>query len=446
MNDRVNKLMKDPKKGLIKLAIPMIISMVFSTMLYFVDTIFVGGLGSEALAGVGLAFPIFFLVFAFGMGVSIGTTALISKRMGEKNKQWAEETALHGLLIAGIMAVIFTSVAFFTGSITPYLGGGELVSSLSAQYLEVLFGGVSIFFILFALEAILRGEGDTKTPMKLSIVYTVTNAILDPIFIYSLNMGVRGAALATVTAGGLALLLYLWYIVLAKKSYLQINFREFIYTPQIIKNILGVGMPSAVAQAMLSVAVLGVNWILSGFGDSAIAAYTVGFRIDSLAILPMLGLAGGVVPMMGFYRGSKDWKGARKVERIAIKYVFVFGVIGGAVIFLLSGILPTFFSSDSEVIGMATEYLRISSLSYAFLGTAIVLSSAFQGLGKGMHSLGITMTRAVLFVIPISYYLAYYTDLGVTGVWIGVATSMVLAATLAFLWIESYFKKLCASC
>jgi putative MATE family efflux protein len=444
--DRVGKLMENPGRGLLTLAWPMVVSMLFSTLLHLADFIFVGGLGPEALAAVQLAFPIFFLVVAISSGVNIGTTSLIARRLGEKNKKWAEESALHGILLAVTLAVAVTALALFVEPIAYSLGGSPEVSALASQYLGVFFSGVIVFFLVFTLQAILQGEGDTKTPMKFSITYVVINIILDPIFIYYFNLGVGGAALATVLSAGIALMLAIWYIIIAKKSYLQINPREFIYTPQIIKNILKVGLPAGTAQITLSIMVLGINLILSSFGDLAISAYGIGFRIDSMAILPMLGLASGVIPMVGYFRGSGDYVGARRVSRLALKISLIFGVVIGTLIFLLSGIFPHLFIDDPVVTSMATNYLRIVAFAYPFIGAFIVLSASFQGMGRGMPSLVITLSRSLLVVLPLSFFLAFYTELGVTGVWVGILISTMITAGFAFGWIEVYFKRLCGAC
>jgi putative MATE family efflux protein len=443
MSERIGELMKNPRRGLFTLAGPIMVSMFFSMLLNFVDFFFVGGLGPNALAGLQISFPLFFALIAIGSGVGIGTTSLIARRLGERNKKWAEETALHGLLLAMVIAILPTSMALFAGPLSSNLGGGPEASLFAAQYMQIILAGSLVFFLVFSMQSILQGEGDTKTPMKLAIVFTVSNIILDPIFIYTLGMGVQGAALATVLSEGIALALYFWHIIFSKRSYLKIKPREFIYTPQIIKNILKVGFPATVAQIGLSIAVGGVNAILSGFGDPAISAYGIGFRVDSLAILPLLGLGAGVVPMVGYFRGAKDYPGARRVYRLALKIGMAFALATGVLIFLLAGVLPRIFTSDPGILGMASDYLRVVAFAYPFIGMAIILSSAFQGMGKGMPSLIITMTRAILVVIPVAYYLAYRTDLGVLGVWVGITVSAVFSGTAAFAWIEDYFRKIC---
>ncbi len=445
MNERIAKLMENPKKGLLILAWPMILSTFFSTLLNIVDFFFVGGLGPNALAAVQLSFPIFFLIIAVGSGISIGATSLIAKRLGEKNKEWAEETGLHTLLLAVILAVAVTCLAPFAGEMSKGLGGSPEVARLTADYIGVIFLGAMIFFPVFAFASMMQAEGDTKRVMKMSVTFTVANIILDPIFIYTLGMGVKGAAIATVLAEAIAFSLYIRHIIVRKASYLQIHPRRFIYTPQIIKNILKVGLPMAVGQIGLSIASLAINLILSGFGDRAISAYGIGFRVDSLAIMPVLGLGAGAVPLIGYFRGRKDFKGARKVQRYALKLVVMYGIGLGAVMFLLAGVVPSLFTNDPGVLLMASDYLKIMAVSYPFFGIAIITSSSFQGLGKGMPSLVIMLSRTVAIAIPLCYYLANYTDLGVNGVLFGIVISAVASAAMAVVWIESVFRKLCGA-
>jgi len=443
MNERIEKLMENPRRGLLILSWPMIVSMVFSTLLNFVDFFFVGGLGPNALAAVQLSFPIFFLIIALGSGISIGTTALIAKRLGEKNKLWAEEAGMHSLLLAFLVSLVFTAMVLFIDPISHSLGGSPEVAHLAADYMSIIFAGSSIFLLGFAMIAILQSQGETKLIMKLSIAYTLINIILNPIFIYTLGMGIKGSAIATVISEAFALVVYVWHIIARKKTFLQIRPKEFIYTPQIFKNILKVGLPAAVAEIGLSIAVFGINLILSGFGDSAISAYGVGFRLDSLAILPILGLGAGTITMVGYFRGAKDYAGARRVYRVAIKTSLIFTVAIGALMFMLSWVVPHMFTKDAAVLSMATGYLQIIAFSYPFIGIAIVLSSAFQGLGRGLPSLVITMARAILIALPVAYYLAYHTPLGVTGAWVGLLASSVFSSLAAFVWIERYAHKMC---
>jgi Na+-driven multidrug efflux pump len=183
----------------------------------------------------------------------------------------------------------------------------------------------------------------------------------------------------------------------------------------------------------------------AGFGDKAISAYGIGFRVDSLAIMPVLGLGAGAVPLIGYFRGRKDFKGARKVQRYALKLVVMYGIGLGVIVFALAGIMPMMFTNDPDVLRMASDYFRIIAVSYPFFGIAIITSSAFQGLGKGMPSLVIMLSRTIMIAIPLCYYLANYTEWGLNGVILGIVVSAIASAAMAVVWIESVFKKLCGA-
>jgi putative MATE family efflux protein len=444
MKDRIDRLMENPQKGLITLATPMIISTVFSTVLNLVDFFFVGGLGPNALAAVQVSFPVFFLIISLGQGLIIGSTALISKRMGEKNKKWAEETGLHALFMALVLSALFTFMALGTPQIAESLRVGPQVTSMASDYMQVIFMGSTVFFLVFALQSILQGEGHTRMVMKVSLIFTFLNAALDPPFIYWLNMGVGGAAIATVIAAGVALAYAAWHIIWAKRSYLQINLREFIYTPQIIKNIFRVGIPAAASHIGLAASIFGFNFILAGFGDSFVSAYGIAFRIDSFAILPVLGLSGGLIPLIGYFRGAKDYKGAHKANRLALKMSLAFGLLVTLVVFLVAPYAGGLFTSDGRVIALSAEYLQVRSLSYVFAGMAIVISAAFQGMGRGMPSLVITLLRSLLLVLPLAFIFSRYWEMA--GAALGIVIATIVAAILSFLWIEQYFKRICSEC
>ncbi len=444
MNERISKLMENPQRGLITLATPMIISTVFSTILNLVDFFFVSGLGPNALAAVHVSFPAFFIIISLGQGVIIGSTALISKRMGEGNKKWAEETGLHAIFIALLLSAIFTIMAVWAPQMAGGMGVGPEVTAMASDYIQVIFLGSFVFFILFALQSVLQGEGHTRMVMKISLIFTFLNAALDPLFIYWLDMGVGGAAIATVIAAGTALAYASWYIILSKKSYLKINPREFIYTPQIIKNIFKVGIPAAGSHIGISIMIFGLNFILAGFGDKAVSAYGIGFRIDSFAILPILGLSGGLIPLLGYFRGARNYEGAHKVSRLALKMSVAFGLLAGILIYFSAPYLGGIFTDDPEVIAITISYLQIMAFAYVFIGTGIILSAGFQGMGRGMPSLVITLIRAIVLVIPLSYILSGYY--GVSGVATGIVLAAAGSAFVSLVWIEYYFRKICTEC
>ncbi len=434
--NRVDSLMKDPRRGLLLLAWPVIVSSLFTVLLNFVDAFFVGGLGPEALAAMQTSFPIFGFMLAIGVGLTIGANAVIAKRLGEKNKEWAEETALHCLFLTLLVSIGFTLLAFLSPQIAAAMGGGPVVQKMASDYIGVILAGSAVMFFSFALASILQAEGDTKTRMKAAAVMTMVNVILDPIFIYQFNMGVGGAAMATVIAQLFALAMYARMVLHKRSSYLQLRLKEFRYTPQIITSILKIGVPSMVVQMTLSITVIGFNLLLAGFGDDAISAYGIGFRADSLAIMPILGLAAGVVTMVGYYRGARDYRGARKVYMSGLKYMLVFSLLGGATMFLISDFLPHVFTADAEVISLASQYMKIIGLAYPFIGATIIISSAFQGLGRGLPSMVITMARAVLVAIPAAWLLGYGAGMGPIGVLLAIPVSAVFSSAFAVIWIE----------
>ena len=219
-SDRAEELMKDPKKGLFKLALPIMAAMVIHTLFNVVDTFFIGRIGPEAIAALTLSFPIVFLMIAFAGGISTGVTSLVSRFIGANNKRGADNAAEHGIILALLIALVFTSIGLlFNEQIFSFFGLTGLTLEYSIAYMNVIFAGSVFMFFTFFAGAILRGEGDAKTPTKIISASLILNMILDPIFIYTMGLGVSGAAIATVLSRAIASLFLIYFLFVKKGSF-----------------------------------------------------------------------------------------------------------------------------------------------------------------------------------------------------------------------------------
>ncbi len=435
-------------KTILKLAWPNMIGFLMQVSYNLADTIFVGRLGAEAIAAVSLAFPIDLFMYALGGGLVAGTTSLISRYIGAKQYKNADNAAEHSMLIALVLSIFFTIVGlWFMKPLFIFLGATSSILPMSIEYSRWIFlGSASIFFFL-AASAIIRSEGDMKTSMKFMGISVVLNLILDPIFIFGItlfgtniipSMGVAGAAIATVIARVVGCVLVLNHL-LKDRSMIKLRLKDFKYNYLFIKNIFSVGIPSSLSQLVMSVGVLLLTKLTSNFGEAAIAAYGIGFKLDMVAFLPTIGIGIAILTMVGQNVGAKNYLRAKNIAWVgcAIAGSFILAI---ALIFLSAPrFLISMFNDNPELVKYGSSYIRYIAPTYLFIGVIMILSFAFQGFGKGFPGIIIALFRLGIVAVPLAYFLTLNLGYGLTGVWIAIAASNVLTGVFSATWFY-WFK------
>lgn len=441
---RAEELMRDPKGGLFRLGLPVMIGMLAQTLFNIVDTIFVGRLGAEAIASVTIAFPIAFIIIAIGSGVGIGTTSLVARMIGAKRKGSADRAAENAIVLAVIMSVLISVTGILTSRIL-FTGMGVTggVLEMSVAYINIIFSGMLFMMFMMITSHILHGEGNTKTPMKIMMTTAVLNAILDPVFIYLLGYGVPGAAMASVISRviGAAVMFHIFFV--KKSSYVDISFRRFRFDLKVVKDIFGVGIPASLSQMSTALGLLVLNVFLISLGSVYVAAYGLGFRIDMIIIMPIIGISSGLITMVGMYVGAKDFSKAKWITKYAMKISIMIMCAAGFLFFLAAEYIMMVFTSDPRVIMSGAEYLRIVVLSYPFAAIGIMVYSSFQGAGRGFPALFLTFLRVILISVPVAYVLTFVYGFGATGIWIGVSLASVITGVLALIWHSCFHYEKC---
>ncbi|MDD4749782.1 MAG: MATE family efflux transporter, partial [Methanosarcinaceae archaeon] len=307
----VKTLQGDPKKAIIKLALPMIVAMSVQTIYTLVDTFWVSGLGADALAAMGFAFPFYFIQMALTNGLGVGGGAAISRRIGARDKKGAENVGLHTLVLMLLTIVCFTILSLsFVEEIFRLSGAGK-TTGLAVAYSEILFGGSLIIFFANVGNAILRAEGDSKRAMLAMVLGSGLNLVLDPIFIYTLDMGIAGAAWATLISFGLSCFMMFYWFFVKKNSYLSFDFEDFRLEKSIIQDILRVGVPASVQQITMALTALIMNLIIVAVSNTdMVAVYSTGWRIATIAIAPLVGISMAVVSVAGAAFGAREFEKA----------------------------------------------------------------------------------------------------------------------------------------
>lgn len=457
----VKTLMGDPKKAIITLAIPMIIAMSIQTIYNFVDALFVSGFGSNiftdafvadtgslAIAAIGYVLPFFMISIALSTGMGVGSASAISRRIGSRDKKGADNVAEHSIFIALLFAIIFTIILFVSSEkLFEVIGAGDSLP-LAVSYGRIIFAGsINIFFINIAT-SILRGEGDAKRSMYAIALGSILNIILDPIFIFTLKLGVSGAAYATVLSMSITSFVLIYWLFFRKDTFVNFKLKHFKFKKEILTDIFKVGLPAAFQQISMSITMLIINLIIIHValaGDEGITIYTIGWRIVMLAILPILGLATATISVTGAAFGAKDYNKLNIAFLFSIKFGLLIEIIIAFFIFALSPMITSIFTTGSGFEGIKgdiTTFIQISCLFYPGAAFGIASSATFQGVGKGVYSLIATLIRTIILTTLLAVVFCCFFDLNLEGVWWGIVIANVIGSMISFIWAKYFINSL----
>ena len=442
----VKTLLGDPKKAIIKLAIPMIVAMVVQTLYNLVDAIWVSGLGADALASVGFVFPFLFMGTAIATGLGIGGGSAISRKIGAKDKKGADNVAVHTIILMFIIAIIYAIPLFVFAEGIFRAIGAEQTTEMATLYARIMYTATVITFFTFIANAILRSEGDAKRAMFAMVLGGILNVILDPIFIYIFGWGVPGAAWASVVSMSISAMLLFYWLFMKRNTYVSFHFRGFHFNKLIIKDILVVGLPASVMQLSMSIMMLIMNGIIVYVsGTDGIAVFSAGWRVATMASMPLLGMATAVVSVTGAAYGARDYYKLDVAHMYALKIGIIIETSIAVVTFIFAPVITAAFtqSADTARIGNdITNFLRIVCIFYPATAFGMLSSAVFQGVGKGLYSLIVTVLRTIILTAPLAWLFAVVFNWGLTGAWWGLVTANIIGGAVTFAWSKLYVKSL----
>ncbi|XRP97729.1 MATE family efflux transporter [Methanocaldococcus sp. 16A] len=435
----VEILLGNPKKAIIEVSKPIIVATFIESIYSLVDSIWVSGLGADALAAVGASFPILISIYAVSWGLSVGISSGIARRVGAKNKVEADKVANHAIILALISGILYILAVYPNlDTLFSLMGTYGACKSLAIKYSNILVLGVVIFTICDALYGIFRGEGNTKIVMIASVVGTLTNIILDPIFIYMLNLGISGASYATLIAITISLLILAYNLFIKKACYVTVKLSKFKPNLDIIIDLIRVGIPSALMEMTVAVSFFIMTSIIMIVGGSeGLAVYTGALRITEFGFIPMLGLASGATSVIGATYGAKSFEKLKTAYFYTIKIGILMEIVIVALIMLLSPVLAYLFTYTEVSMGIHEELvraLRIVPLYLLFTPFILTTSAMFQGIGKGEKSLIIAIFRSLVCHIGYAYLFAIILGLGMFGIYGGLVTGEFTSGIFAFLF------------
>jgi putative MATE family efflux protein len=428
---------------LFRLSIPSIIAMAVQAFYNVVDSIYVGRLGTDPLSALSLSFPLQMIIIAIAVGTGIGTSSLISRRLGEGEKEKAANAAEHVILASILYSIVIAIIGFFfSDKLFVIFTDDPNLITLGTEYISIiLMGSIALFFPMIS-NNILRGEGNTFIPMVTMLIGAVLNIILDPFLIYGLwifpKLGIQGAAIATVSARLLSGI-FLVFMLFSDKNELKLNLKNFSFDFNIIKEVYKVGFPAMVMQLLASLMLSGMNRILASFSTTAIAAAGIYFRLQSFVFMPVFGLNQGFMPIVGYNYGHNNPKRMLKTIKLAGVIAFVFTTAGFILFQTIPEQIVSLFSTDPELIEIGSMALKRISIAFPVIGPAIIVSTTFQALGKGLPSLIFSFLRQIIILLPLMYILGQVYGLDI--LWYSFPISEFISIIPAAIWLKITLDK-----
>lgn len=444
----VRTLLGDPKRAVIRMSLPLIIAMGVQTLYNLADAVWVSGLGSDALSGVGFFFPMSFMIMALAAGIGIGGGAAISRRIGGRDEAGADNVALHMLLLMVMVSLVITVPAFFLSSrLFEMMGAGDALHE-AVSYGRVMFLGTFLVFFPVIGQSVLRAEGDTKRAMVAMIAGSLLNVVLDPVLIYlpPFKMGVAGAAWASLVSMLLTSLLLFYWLFLRKDTFIRLHPSRFIPSLKVVRDIMGVGLPASLQQMSISLnMMIMVLLVVKVGGTDGIAVFSSGWRVTSFAIIPVMGIAAALTSIAAAAYGAKAYHKLRRSLEVGIKMALVIEMAFSLIAFFFAEPLSLLFTWSEGSAHLADDlvvFFRITSLMHFSAAFGMLSSAVFQAIGKGFNSLVVTLLRTVLLTAGFSYLLSVTLGLGLPGIWFGIMLGNLTGAAIGYGWLMAYLRGL----
>jgi putative MATE family efflux protein len=442
----IKTLLGDPKKAIITLSLPMIVAMIVQTLYNLINRIWVSGLGTEAAAAVGFAFPLLFMGTALATGLGVGGGSAISRKIGAKDKNGGDNAAAHTLILMVIAALAYAIPLFiFAEDIFRLIGAGEATKT-AALYAQIIYAASIIMFFTSIATALLRSEGDAKRSMFAMILGGILNVVLDPLFIYVFGWGVPGAAIASVVSISVSAILLFYWLFLKKNTYLTIHFHGFHFNRHVIKDILTVGLPASLLQLSMAIMLFIMNIIVERIhGTDGVAVFSAGWSVAMTASMPLLGMATAVVSVSGATFGAKEYKKLDIAHLYALKIGILIETAIAIATFLFAPFITLAFTTSPDMVHLGddiTTFLRIICIYYPATAFGMLSSSLFQGVGKGLYSLIVTILRTIILIIPLAWLFGITLGWGLPGAWWGLVIANIIGSAVTFIWAKLYVNTL----
>ena len=435
-------------KAIFLLAVPMVVEMLMEAIFAVADIFYVSKLGADAIATVGITESLITIVYAIGVGLSMATTALVSRRIGEKDNKKAGRAAFQSIL-TGLIVSFFISIpgVFFAEDLLRLMGASEKIYTEMASYTAIMLGGNAVIMLLFIINAVFRSAGDAAISMRILIIANLLNIVLDPILIFGFGpipaLGIMGAAIATNIGRGLAVV-YQFYLLFNGKKRVQLTLSNVRIHLATIKKLIRLSV-GGIGQYLIATS----SWIflvriISVFGSEALAGYTIAIRVIIFALLPAWGISNAAATLVGQNLGAKQpdraSKSVWKVGKINMIYMGIVSII----LFLIPEAIIGLFTTDVAVLSSGISSLKVISLGFLFYGLGMTMVQALNGAGDTITPTWINFFCFWLLEIPLAYFMALEFNIGESGVYyaIIIAESVMTIVAVYFFRLGKWKLKM----
>jgi len=414
MKKQLNLIEDKISQLFIKIAIPSSVGTVFMTLYNVVDTYFAGKISPDALAALAQTFPVYFIIIALGVGITIGTTSLISNALGAKEKKKAAYIFAQSISLAFLVSIIVTLLGILLGpKIILLINDSNKTMLLSMEYLNIIFAGSIFIFIQMTVNSYLTSTGDTKTTRNVLIFSFFLNIFLNPLFIFGYGlipaMGMKGIAISTIISQALGVIYIIYKISKTDVGkYLYLNsFRPKI---NILKDLIKQALPASIGMMMISIGIFIILFFIGQYGDLAMAGYGTAIRYEQLFLLPVLGLNTAVLSMVGQNFGAKEMERVNQIYMKALTYGCLFMFFSGFLIFFSAEFAVSLFTTDPDVIRYGRQYLQITALMEPIYPIFFISNALLQGLKKAKIVMFLALSRMVVMPLIALSYLIFYLN------------------------------------
>ena len=411
-----------PKKAINKLSVPIIISLLLITFNALVDSAWVSGLGPDALAAMGFVAPLVLIISSLGNGLGIGVNSVVSRSIGQGDSDNISNTSVHSIIITIVfsLGLSFVLLPFLKNILIFFSAGGVIDYAMS--YAGIIFAGIIFEYISIVLSAIMRSEGAINRAMYPLIASTIINMIIDPIFIYFFNLGISGAAIATVFSSALSIIPLGYWIFIKKDNYVKVDFSKYSRKLAIYKDILSIGLPSSVEVICICIVTIFINSLLVSIsGNIAVAAYGVAMRIMSVVVTPISGIGIANLTVVGTAFGAKNKNNITEAFNYSTKVTLLIAVVTCAILLIFAGNLAQLFAyaeANENIDIYIAHILHIFAFSVFSVPLRAVVSNILQAMGKGITSMMFAIIKESIFTL-FSFIFAFYLNLGSDGIYYG---------------------------
>ncbi len=421
-------------RAILLLSIPMVLEMVMESVFAVVDIFFVSKLGADAVATVGITESLMTIVYAIGMGLSVGTTALISRRIGEKNKEGASVVAFQAILTGLIISLLIAVPgAIFASRLLDLMGAGEEMVKDGYIYTSIMLGSNGIIMLLFIINAVFRSAGDAAISMRVLWIANIINIILDPLLILGIGpfpeLGIKGAAIATATGRGIGVAYQFW-LLFKGKGRVKIKIKHMTVRIKVLFSLIKLSLGGIGQSLIATTSWIGLVRIIAEFGSEALAGYTIAIRVIIFTLLPSWGLSNAAATLVGQNLGAKKPVRAHRSVWMTAKANMVFMGLVSIVFIVTPDFFIRIFIQDQAIIDFGAVCLRIIGYGFVFYGMGMVMIQALNGAGDTTTPIIINLFCFWMIEIPLAYMLAMKLGVAENGVYIAIIVAETMMATI----------------